>query len=133
MGDILENENTVDVVLAGNDALAAGAIQALQEHNKAGEVLVAGQDADIGAIRNIILGHQTVTIYKPIESLAYNAAEAAIKIAKGKKLEGTMSCTVNNGHRLVPSVLLKAQLVNKQNIKMTVVSEGFVEEKEIFE
>ncbi len=133
MVDILDKEEGVDVIIAGNDALAAGAIKALKEHNMAGEVLVAGQDADIGAIRNIILGHQTVTIYKPIESLAYNAAEAAIKIAKGKKLEGTMSCTVNNGQRLVPSVLLKAQLVNKQNIRMTVVSEGFVEEKEIFE
>ncbi len=133
MSKILEKGETIDVVIAGNDALAKGAIQALEEHGMAGDVLVAGQDADIGAIRNIILGHQTITIYKPIQSLAYNAAEAAIKIAKGKNLEGMMSCTVNNGYSLVPSVLLKSQVVNKQNLRMTVVSEGFVEEKEIFE
>ena len=133
MTEVLKEDPAVDVVIAGNDALAGGAIDALKEHEMAGNVLVAGQDADIGAIRNIILGHQAITIYKPIESLAFNAAEAAIKIAKGKKLEGVMTCTVNNGHRLVPSVLLNSQVVNKQNLKMTVVSEGFLEEKEIFE
>jgi D-xylose transport system substrate-binding protein len=131
--EILDRGETIDVVIAGNDALANGAIKALQEANLAGKVLVAGQDADIGAIRNIILGNQTITIYKPVVSMAFNAADAAIKMAKGKNPCDNMSFTVNNGHRLVPAVLLSGQVVNKQNIRMTVVSEGFVEEQEIFE
>ena len=133
MKDILEKGETVDAIIAGNDALANGAIEALKEKDLAGKVLVAGQDADIGAIRNIILGDQTITIYKPIESLAYNAADAAMKLAKGKKPSDNMSFTVNNGHRLVPAILLDGQVVNKQNIRMTVISEGFVAEQEIFE
>ncbi|WP_163716471.1 substrate-binding domain-containing protein [Mangrovibacterium lignilyticum] len=130
---ILDKGETVDAIIAGNDALAGGAIKALQEKDLAGKVLVAGQDADIGAIRNILLGTQTITVYKPIESLAYNAADAAIKMAKGKKPSDNMSFTVNNGHRLVPAILLDGQVVNKQNIRMTVLSEGFVAEQEIFE
>jgi len=130
---ILDKGVVVDAIIAGNDALAAGAIQALQEQNLAGKVLVAGQDADIGAIRNIILGNQTITVYKPIESLAFNAAEAAIKMAKGKDPSNNMSFTINNGHRLVPAILLDGQIVNKQNIRMTVIPEGFVSEQEIFE
>ncbi|WP_372774849.1 substrate-binding domain-containing protein [Mangrovibacterium sp.] len=133
MKEVLEKGETVDAVIAGNDALAGGAIQALEEYELAGKVLVAGQDADITAIRNIILGTQTITVYKPIESMAYNAADVAIKIAKGKKPSDNMSFTINNGHRLVPSILLDGQVVNKQNIRMTVISEGFVAEQEIFE
>lgn len=130
---IIDSGESVDAVIAGNDALAHGAINALQEAGLEGKVLVAGQDADIGAIRNIILGTQTITVYKPVVSMAYNAADAAIKLAKGKNPSENMSYTVNNGQRLVPAILLSGQVVNKQNIRMTVVSEGFVEEQEIFE
>lgn len=133
VNDLLEKGETVNAIIAGNDALAGGAIKALAEHELAGKVLVAGQDADIDAIKNIILGNQTITVYKPIVSMAYNAAEAAMKIAKGKDPTENMSFTVNNGKRLVPAVLLDGQVVNKQNIRMTVISEGFVAEQEIFE
>jgi len=131
--EIIDNGETIDAIIAGNDALASGAIKELQQAGLEGKVLVAGQDADIGAIRNIILGNQTITVYKPVVSMAYNAADAAIKMAKGKNPSDNMSFTVNNGQRLVPAVLLSGQVVNKQNIRMTVVSEGFVEEQEIFE
>lgn len=96
--DIIDKGEKIDAIIAGNDALASGAIKELQQADLAGKVLVAGQDADVGAIRNIILGNQTITIYKPVVSMAYNAADAAIKIAKGKNPSDNMSFTVNNGH-----------------------------------
>lgn len=133
MSDLINREVQVDAIIAGNDALAGGAIQALKENGMEGQVLIAGQDADISAIRNIVFGIQTITIYKPIESMAFNAAIAAVKMAKGKDPSENMSFTVNNGHHLVPAILLEGQVVNKQNIKMTVISEGFVAEQEVFE
>ncbi|WP_321289005.1 hypothetical protein [uncultured Sunxiuqinia sp.] len=54
-------------------------------------------------------------------------------MAKGKNPTDNMSFTVNNGHHLVPAILLEGQIVNKQNIKMTVISEGFIAEQEVFE
>ncbi|MGQ1786691.1 MULTISPECIES: sugar ABC transporter substrate-binding protein [unclassified Saccharicrinis] len=129
--DYLTNVDTaLDAVIAGNDAIAAGVISALKEHNMDGRVLVAGQDADIEAIRNIAGGIQTMTIYKPIESMAFAAANAAIKIADGEA-PSNMNLTVNNGKRLVPAILLPAQIVHRQNIKMTVVSEGFIAAEDI--
>ena len=128
--DYFESGETVDAIIAGNDALASGAIMALKEFGHDGKVLVAGQDADISAIRSIVAGIQTITIYKPIESLVYAAVNAAIKIADGKA-PSDLNITVNNGKRLVPAILLKAQVVNRQNIKTTVVSEGFIKEKEL--
>ncbi|MCW3788544.1 substrate-binding domain-containing protein [Plebeiibacterium sediminum] len=125
-----EMNQGLDAIIAGNDALAAGAISALKEHNLAGSVLVAGQDADIQAIRNIVGGNQTMTVYKPIEALAYTAADAAIKISKGIA-PSNMDITINNGKRLVPAILLKSQVVHRQNIDLTVVSEGFISEQDI--
>lgn len=131
--EYLGKDNEISAIIAGNDAQALGAINALKEFNLDGKVLVAGQDADIDAIRNIVAGDQTITIYKPIASMAYGAAQAAINMANGMEPSANMSVTINNGSNLIPSLLMKAQLVNKQNIKMTVVSEGFVAEQEIFE
>jgi D-xylose ABC transporter substrate-binding protein len=130
MKSYLENGGKVDAILAGNDALAAGAIMALKEYNYDGKVLVAGQDADVNAIRNIVAGVQTITVYKPIESLVYAALNAAVKIANGQA-PSNLNITVNNGKKLVPAILLKSQVVNRQNIKMTVISEGFISEKEL--
>jgi len=131
LGRYMSDQNEVDAIICGNDALASGAIAALKEHQKDGKVLLAGQDADIQAVRNIVAGNQTITIYKPIEMLAYAAANAAIKIADGEA-PSNMHITVNNGKRLVPAILLQASVVNSQNIKMTVIQEGYIGEQEIF-
>ena len=127
-----QNNNQVDAVIASNDALASGVIRALEEKGLAGKVLVAGQDADIKAIKQIVSGKQTMTIYKPIDAITSTAAKVAIKLANGESPE-IMYLTVNNGKKLVPSFLLESMIVHKDNIKMTVVSEGFLEEHEIFQ
>ncbi|MBS2097579.1 substrate-binding domain-containing protein [Carboxylicivirga linearis] len=131
MTNYLKNTQDVDAIICGNDALASGAIIALKDIKKNGNVLIAGQDANIQAVRNIVAGDQTITIYKPIEALAFAAADAAIKIADGEA-PSNMNITVNNGKRLVPAILLEASIVNRQNIKMTVISEGFMGESEIY-
>lgn len=131
MENYFKKSSDIDAIICGNDALASGVIISLKSRNKEGSVLLAGQDADIMAIRNIVAGNQTITIYKPIETLAYSAADAAIKIAHGEA-PSNMNLTVNNGKHLVPAILLKGTVVNRNNIKMTVISEGFIGEKEIY-
>lgn len=131
MNELMQKDTTIDAVLTGADVLATGVINALRERDLDGTMLIAGQDADLNAVQNIAIGSQTMTVYKPLGKMAYYAAQAAIKLAKGK--EPVYAVTVNNGQVQVPSVLVKGQVVYKENIKMTVVSEGFVTEKEIFE
>jgi len=126
------NNSGVDVIIAGNDELAGGVIKALEKHNLLREVLVAGQDAELEAIQNIVAGYQTISIYKPINALAHTAANMAMQLAREEGPINT-NLTVNNGHKLVPSVLLSSQVVNKENIQMTVVSEGFMSEEDIYE
>jgi D-xylose transport system substrate-binding protein len=122
-------KGNIAAVLASNDGLAGGAIQALREHNLAGKVLVSGQDADLVAIISIAQGVQTMTVYKPIMIEAARAAEEAVHLAKGEKIDahGTMS----NGKINVPAILLKPVVVTKDNIKSTVVQDGFQTLKDI--
>jgi D-xylose transport system substrate-binding protein len=116
-------QGNIAAVLASNDGMAAGAIQALREHNLAGKVLVSGQDADLVAVIDIADGTQTMTVYKPVTNEAVRAAEEAVRLAKGEKLQA--HGTINNGKVMVPTILLKPVVVTKDNIKTTVVKDGF--------
>ncbi len=128
--DCLKGHQKLDAILAANDALAEGAIKALSEAGLAGKVLVSGQDAETVAIRNIIAGLQTMTVYKPIEAISYAAANAAYKLAKKESLPEANEY-INNGKRMVPSILLPAMIVNKDNINMTVIADGYLKEHNI--
>ncbi len=119
----------IAAVLASNDGLATGAIQALREHHLAGKVLVSGQDADLANIISVVRGEQTMTVYKPIKKEAERAAEEAVRLAKGEKADA--DAAVNNGKIRVPAILLKPVLVTKENIKDTVVKDGFQTLKDI--
>jgi D-xylose transport system substrate-binding protein len=116
-------QGNIAAVVASNDGLAGGAIQALREHNLAGKVLVSGQDADLSAVICIAQGTQSMTVYKPVSNEAAVAAEEAVRLAKG---EATRANKVrSNGKLGVPTILLKPMVVTRDNIKTTVVKDGF--------
>jgi D-xylose transport system substrate-binding protein len=116
-------QGNIAAVLASNDGLAGGAIQALREHNLAGKVPVSGQDADLAAVICIAQGTQTMTVYKPVTQEAVRAAEEAVRLAKGEKAHA--DGTISNGKVKVPTIMLKPVVVTKDNIKTTVVKDGF--------
>jgi D-xylose transport system substrate-binding protein len=116
-------QGNIAAVLASNDGMAGGAIQALREHNLAGKVAVSGQDADLAAVICIAQGTQTMTVYKSVVNEAERAAEEAVRLAKGEKTHA--DGTISNGKIKVPTIMLKPVLVTKDNIKTTVVKDGF--------
>lgn len=111
--------NKVDAFICGNDLLARGTIKLLQEKGLAGKVLVAGQDADTEACENIVQGLQTMSVYKSIEDIAANAARMAMDLARGTPITYA-TFTVNNGAKLVPSLLIDPISVNKGNIGLEI-------------
>lgn len=120
----------IDAILASNDGTAGGAIQALIEEGLDGKVLVTGQDADLAACQRIVHGTQTMTVYKPLKTLATAAADVAVKLAKGKPI--VARAETDNGKMKVPSVLLDIVAVTKENMRDTVIKDGFRPEKEVF-
>src|SRR6266851_8031991 len=123
--------NQVDAVVAANDGVAGGAIQALTEQNLAGKTLVSGQDAELSACQRIAAGTQSMTVYKPIQRLAYKAAEVAVKLAR-KQAHGEPTRGLPNGKIDVPSILLEPIAVDKDNLVSTVIADGYQKLEEVY-
>jgi len=121
---LTRNDNRIDAVVASNDGLAGGAIQALAEQGLAGKIVVTGQDAELSACQRIVGGTQSMTIYKPIRTLARKAAEIAVAMAKKQPYE-TPAARIDNGFKKVPSLLIAPVAVDKDNLVSTVIADGF--------
>ena len=111
-------------VYAANDGTAGGAIAALKGAGVSPLPPVTGQDAELAAIQRILAGEQALTIYKAIKPEAEMAAQMAYDLLQGKPPSGTAT-TVKNETKDVPSVLLTPVEVTKDNVKDTVIKDGF--------
>ena len=126
--NIVENaltqaNNNIQAVVASNDGTARGAVQALEGQNLAGKVLVSGQDADLASLQLIVQGKQTMTVYKPLQPLAYSAVDNALKLARGEAISAPDR--VNNGRIDVPAILQTPIAVDINNIVSTIVKDGY--------
>jgi D-xylose transport system substrate-binding protein len=83
---LVDAGNDVDAVFAANDGLANSTINALEAAG-VGPVPVSGQDATTAGIQNVLLGKQTVSVYKPIQDEAGVAAAIALALRSGDDIE----------------------------------------------
>ena len=133
-------DNKVDAVFAANDGLANSAINAMEAAGIT-KAPVSGQDATEAGIQNILLGKQTMTVYKPIQSEAGLAAAVALALRNGDELDsveydadfdliGIKSEDGNpaeesEGEGIVPYFALTPIGVTADNIADTVIKDGF--------
>lgn len=121
--DNMDKVKKADAIMFGNDDLATQGVRALTEKRLIDKVKVVGQDADLAACQRIVEGTQLMTVYKPVEKLAKQAAECAIKLIQGKKLENVQS--INDGSYDVQYIALEPIAVNKDNIDEVIIDSGF--------
>ena len=119
--------NKVDGVYCANDGTASGAIAAMKAAGLSPLPPVTGQDAELAGIQRILAGEQYMTVYKAIKPEAEAAAQLAYDLLTKTQVPADMTNgkTTNNGKIDVPSVLLTPVAVTKDNIKSTVVADGF--------
>jgi len=122
---LVQNNNNIQAIVASNDGMAGGVINALERKNLVGQILVTGQDAEGAALQRIAQGTQTMTIYKPIIPLANGAVEAAIKLAKKEPLTGTTIFKNDVIGKEIPAILLEVMVVDKDNLMTTVIKDGY--------
>lgn len=120
---LTRHQNKVDAILANNSGMAQGAIQALAEQGLAGKVFVAGADADLAAIKNIVAGRQQFEVLKDIAPLAKTSAEVAFKLAKGEKPTPTEK--LKNGPFEIPVIATPVYAIDKSNIEERIFKTGF--------
>jgi D-xylose transport system substrate-binding protein len=91
---------------------------------------LTGQDAQLDGIQRILVGEQTMTVYKAIKPEAEAAAGMAVDLLQGKKYAAATR-KVPNGTLDVPSQLLTPVEVTVKNINDTVVKDGFYKVSQI--
>ncbi|SEV92484.1 substrate-binding domain-containing protein [[Clostridium] fimetarium] len=128
--DNIDTVKKVDGIMFGNDDLATQGIRALSEKRLIGRIKVVGQDADLVACQRIVEGTQLMTVFKPVDKLAKEAAEYAIKLASGESLENTS--TINDGTYNVPYIALEPIAVKKDNIGAVIIDSGFHLKEDVY-
>ncbi|MFD1826890.1 MULTISPECIES: sugar ABC transporter substrate-binding protein [Mumia] len=106
-------------VYAANDGQAGGVIAALRADGLTKFPPVTGQDAELAAIQRIVAGDQYMTIYKSIKTEAEKAAEVAVAIVNGDDVGETTD------FQGVKSFIFDPVVVTQDNVKDTVVADGF--------
>jgi ABC-type xylose transport system substrate-binding protein len=96
-------------------------------------IMINGAPTDSNAKPyKLLTGDQLMTVYQPIPKIAATAAELAVPLAQGKTPPSDLTPEkVDNGAGKVPSALLKTLVITKDNIKGTVVADGFLTTKQI--
>lgn len=126
----MQKGNKIDGVMCGNDALAGQAFQALSEYQKAGQVVLVGQDAELSACQRIAEGTQTMTVYKPFIELASLAAEYAVQLSRGETPQ--TEDTVYNGSIFVPCCMLEPTAVTADNLDEVIIQSGFHSRAQVY-
>lgn len=112
-------------VYSANDGMAGGIITALKGAGVTKLPPVTGQDAELAGVQRIVAGEQFMSVYKSYPEEASVAAQMAVALAKGEKLDSIAKSTVDSATtKGVPSVLVPVVSLTKDNINDTVIKDG---------
>jgi D-xylose transport system substrate-binding protein len=127
---LIANAGDIQAVLAPNDGIAGGVIQALTLYRLAGKVPVTGQDAEAAAARRILAGTQAMTVFKDTRQLASAAFGAAMNFAAGGS--APVDAQVPNGKMNVPALLLEQVAIDRNNIGKVLIDGGYLSRDAVY-
>ncbi|RBP97313.1 ABC transporter substrate-binding protein [Bifidobacterium aemilianum] len=114
----------LDAVLAPNDAIALGTVNAVEGAGWNYFPIITGQDAEKANVQAIVQGKQSMTVYKDTRLLAKTTAQLIKDLADGKTVKAKDK--FNNGNKDVSSALLTPVSVDKSNIEKELVDSGYI-------
>ena len=120
-------DKPLDIAITAYDGLAYGVRSALEGAGyKAGEnwPLITAQDAETMACKNILSGHQTMTICKDTKILASKAVTMVQAVLEGAEPEINDTTQYDNNVVTVPSYLCIPVAVDTDNIEEIIVDGG---------
>ena len=123
-------------VLSPFDGISRGIITALQGVGmgptiEQGLPIVTGQDAEIASVKLIDTDIQFSTIFKDTRKLADEAVTAATAFLGGNTPTANDTKTYENGVKVVPSMLLEVDTVNKEDIKSLLIDSGYYTQAQV--
>jgi D-xylose transport system substrate-binding protein len=126
-------KNGFAAVFAETDGIASGAIEAMESAGiDPAERPVTGWDATVAGVQQILAGQQYMTVYEPVGVEASRAADVAVDLAKGKGVpRHEVTERPGYGNPKVPAILIEPVVVTKDNVKQTVIADGFISPAEL--
>ena len=118
----------LDAVLSSNDSVALGIAEALSAQYNGDFPLLTGQDCDINAVKNIINGKQSMSIFKDTRNLAAKVVEMIDAIISDETVPINDTTTYNNGTGIIPTLLCDPVFADKNNYKEILVDSGYYTE-----
>lgn len=129
---LTKTQNQIDAVLAMNDGTASGAIAALQGQGLAGQIPVyGGQDANLDALKYILQGQQTDTVFKDYALEGKTAAEVVVAALEGQQPPtSVINAVFDNKAVQAPAAYLDVQSIDAANMQV-VIDAGLYTKAEI--
>lgn len=120
-------------VLTQNDALANGVTNALLSagYDNTNMPILTGQDCDKPAVKNIVKGYQSMSVFKDTRTLAEQVVKMVNAIVNGEKVEVNDTTTYDNGTGVIPSFLCDPVAATKDNYKTLLIDSGYYSEDDI--
>lgn len=95
MENLLQRFPNVSAVLAANDEMALGAVEAIDAIGKTGKIMVSGLDANADAVKAIAAGKMTLSCDKRSYQQGYEGVKAAFDFLNGVKLPARIVIKTN--------------------------------------
>ena len=120
-------DEDLDIACTAFDGFAYGVRSALEGagYTDANWPLITGQDAELMAVKNIISGKQTMSIYKDTRLLAEKCVTMVNAVLTGSEPEINDTTTYNNNVLVVPSYLCTPVAVDVDNYEEIIVGGGY--------
>jgi putative multiple sugar transport system substrate-binding protein len=129
------SDTNLDAILSPFDGMSVGIIKVLKAngYGTKGKPLpvISGQDAEIPAMKAIIAGEQSGTIFKDTRELAKVAVQMGNALLTGAVPLTNDSSTYDNGVKVIPTYLLQPIAVDKTNYKTLLVDGGYYEKGDL--
>jgi putative multiple sugar transport system substrate-binding protein len=128
-------DEDLDICATAFDGFAYGCKAALEGAGYTADnwPLITGQDAELMAVKNIISGSQTMSIYKDTRLLAEKCVTMVQAVMEGAEPEINDTEQYNNNVITVPSYLCTPVAVDQDNYKEIIVDGGYYTEAQLAE
>jgi ABC-type xylose transport system, periplasmic component len=121
-------DKEIHAVLAANDDIALGVIDALDEAGKTYPIIITGEGAKVDSIKSIIAGKQTMSVFKDPITLCNRTVTMADQILKGDKVDTTT--VSNNGAKEIPTYETPLSIADIVSYKEVLIESGLFKESD---
>lgn len=134
LNNLTPGGHPLHAVMCSNDSTAIGVSNALLNAGWTADnfPLVTGQDGDILAVRNMLAGHQSMSVFKDTRVLAQNVVEMVEAIVTGGTVRINNTTDYHNGIAYIPTYLSMPIVLTLDNYRELLIEGGYYTEAELY-